>query len=75
MVQAKSLETQQRLEQEKLRLQQEETRAMLEMEIAKTVAKEKALTALQVSQPGRLYIGRCNDYGRADRRVMRGFGN
>ena len=26
-------------------------------------------------KPGRLYIGRCNDYGRADRRVMRGFGN
>ena len=27
------------------------------------------------TQPGRLYIGRCNDYGRDDRRVMRGFGN
>ena len=43
MVQAKSLEAQQRLEQEKLRLQQEETRVMLEMEIAKTAVKEKAL--------------------------------
>ena len=51
MVQAKSLETQQRLEQEKLRLQQEETCVMLEMEIAKTAAKEKALAALQVPQP------------------------
>lgn len=53
MVQAKSLEIQQRLEQEKLRLQQEEIRVMLEMEIAKTAAKEKALAALQVqvSQP------------------------
>ena len=48
MVQTKSLETQQRLEQEKLRLQQEETRVMLEIEIAKTAAKEKALVALQV---------------------------
>ena len=51
MVQAKSLEIQQRLEQEKLRLQQEETRVALEMEIAKTAAKENALAALQISQP------------------------
>ena len=40
---ANSLETWQRLEQVKLRLQQEEARVMLEMEIAKTAAKEEAV--------------------------------
>ncbi|CAB3993190.1 Hypothetical predicted protein [Paramuricea clavata] len=41
VVQAKSLEIQQRLEQEKLRIQQEK---------AKSAAKEKALAALQILQ-------------------------
>jgi hypothetical protein len=50
MVQAKSLEILQRLEQEKLRIQQEEIRVKLEMEIAKSAAKEKALAALQIPQ-------------------------
>jgi hypothetical protein len=50
VVQAKSLEIQQRLEQEKLRIQQEENRVKLEMEIAKSAAKEKALAALQIPQ-------------------------
>ena len=49
-VQAKSLEIQQRLEQEKLRIQQQENRLKLEMEIAKSAAKEKALADLQTSK-------------------------
>ena len=56
MVEAKSLKIQQRLDQEKLRIQQEEC-INLEIEIAKSAAKEKALATLQNSPPNSFQTG------------------
>ena len=54
IAQAECLEQQQALEQQRFRIQQEEKRMQLETEIAKSVAKEKVLAALEENERSKI---------------------
>jgi hypothetical protein len=54
VAQAEYLEQQQALEQQKFRIQQEEKRMQLETEIAKSIAKEKVLAALEENERSKI---------------------